>query len=119
MTRMTGPDCVVMCNLINTHTHTHTHTQLHKSCRRHVRNWGDLGGKRKNRREVRVGPVAANNPDNLENIKEAGEGAQGTQGLSKNCTSREIVSPLSRLIRDFRLKYHGSFFGGIDASGIE
>ena len=21
----TGPDCVVMCNLINTHTHTHTH----------------------------------------------------------------------------------------------
>ena len=28
MTRMTGPDCVVMCNLINTHTHTHTHTQV-------------------------------------------------------------------------------------------
>ena len=27
MTRMTGPDCVVMCNLINTHTHTHTHTE--------------------------------------------------------------------------------------------
>ena len=27
MTRMTGPDCVVMCNLINTHTHTHTHTR--------------------------------------------------------------------------------------------
>ena len=26
MTRMTGPDCVVMCNFINTHTHTHTHT---------------------------------------------------------------------------------------------
>ena len=26
MTRMTGPDCVVMCNLINTHTHTHTYT---------------------------------------------------------------------------------------------
>ena len=24
MTRMTGPDCVVMFNLINTHTHTHT-----------------------------------------------------------------------------------------------
>ena len=24
MTRMTGPDCVVMCNLINTHTHTHS-----------------------------------------------------------------------------------------------
>ena len=25
-TRMTGPDCAVMCNLINTHTQTHTHT---------------------------------------------------------------------------------------------
>ena len=23
MTRMTGPDYAVMCNLINTHTHTH------------------------------------------------------------------------------------------------
>ena len=22
MTRITGPDCAVMCNLINTHTHT-------------------------------------------------------------------------------------------------
>ena len=28
MTRMTGPDCVVMCNLINTHTHTHTIVSL-------------------------------------------------------------------------------------------
>ena len=28
MTRMTGPDCVVMCNLINTHTHTHRHKRL-------------------------------------------------------------------------------------------
>ena len=55
MTRMTGPDCAVMCNLINTHTHT---------------------------------------------------GAQGTLSLSKNCTSRESVSPLSRLIRGFRNKYH-------------
>ena len=26
MTRMTGPDCAVMRNLINTHTHTHTNT---------------------------------------------------------------------------------------------
>ena len=24
MTRMKGPDCAVICNLINTHTHTHT-----------------------------------------------------------------------------------------------
>ena len=26
MTRMTGPDCAVECNLINTHIYTHTHT---------------------------------------------------------------------------------------------
>ena len=25
MTRMTGPDCVVMCNLINKYIHTHTY----------------------------------------------------------------------------------------------
>ena len=30
MTRMTGPDCVVMCNLINTYIHTHasSHTNV-------------------------------------------------------------------------------------------
>ena len=28
------------------------------------------------------------------------------RGSSKNCTSRERVSPLSRLIRGFRNKYH-------------
>ena len=38
--------------------------------------------------------------------KEAGGGAEGTLSLSKNCTSRESVSPLSRLIRGFRNKYH-------------
>ena len=57
------------------------------------------------------------NPDNLE--KEAGWGAQGTQGSSKNGTSRESVSPLSRLIRGFRNKYHWSPLGRINASGIE
>ena len=31
MTRMTGPDCVVMCNLINTHTHTHTRTHFYST----------------------------------------------------------------------------------------
>ena len=25
MTRMTGPDCAVMCNLINIHTYIHTY----------------------------------------------------------------------------------------------
>ena len=75
------------------------------SCRRHVRSGGDLGGERKKRRKERVGPVAAN-PDNLESNKEAGGGAQGTLGSSKNCTSRESVPPLSRLIRSVCNKYH-------------
>ena len=75
------------------------------SCRRHVGNGGDLVGKRKKCRKERVGPVAAH-PDNLKSYKEIRGGAQGTQGSSKNCTSRESVSPLSRLIRDFRNKYH-------------
>ena len=42
ITRMTGPDCAVMCNLINTHTHTHcnlinthTHTHTHDQCEWH------------------------------------------------------------------------------------
>ena len=76
------------------------------SCRRHAVNGGDMGGKRRKcRKEIRVGSVAAN-PDNLESNKEAGGGAQGTQGSSKNCTSRESASPLSRQIRGFRNNYH-------------
>ena len=60
-----------------------------------------MGGKLKKCRKERVGSVAAN-PDNLGSNKEAGGGAQCTQGSSKICTSRESVSPLSRLIRGFR-----------------
>ena len=107
-TRMTGPDCVVMCNLINTHTHTHKKKKRKKpqnSCRRRAGNGGDMGGKQKKCRKERVGSVAANS-DNLGSNKEAGGGAQGAQGSSKICTSRESVSPLSRLIRCFRNKYH-------------
>ena len=78
----------------------------HNSCRRRAGNRGDTGGKIKICRKERVGSVAAN-PDNLESNKEAEGGAQGTQGSSKNCTSsKESVSPLSRLIRGFRNKYH-------------
>ena len=75
------------------------------SCRRHAGNGEDTGGKRKECRKERVGSVAANT-DNLESNKKAGGGAQGAQGSSKNCTSRESVSPLSRLIRGFRNQYH-------------
>ena len=75
------------------------------SCRRRAGNGGDTGGKRKKSIKERVGSVAAN-PDNLESNREAGGGAQDTQGSSKNCASRESVSPPSRLIRGFRNKYH-------------
>ena len=75
------------------------------SYRRQVGNGGDLGGKREKCGKERGGPVAAN-PDNRESNKEAGWAAQGTQGSSKNCRSRESVSPLSRLIRGFGNKYH-------------
>ena len=57
-------------------------------------------------RKERDGSVAAN-PDNLESNKEAGGGAQDTQGSSKNCTRRESsMSPILRLIKGFRNKYH-------------
>ena len=128
MTRMSGLDCAVMRNLINTHTYTQTHThgdddngnenrigeggrgtkkrkKPQNSCGRRAGNGGDMGGKRKKCRKERVGSVAANS-DNLGSNKEAGGGAQGAQGSSKICTSRESVSPLSRLIRGFRNKYH-------------
>ena len=36
MTRMTRPDCAVMCNLINTHTHTHTQTLQMLSLNAHL-----------------------------------------------------------------------------------
>ena len=75
------------------------------SCRRRAGNGGDTGGKRKKCRKERVGSVAAH-PDNLGNNKKAGGGAQGAQDSSKIRTSRESVSPLSRLIRVFRNKYH-------------
>ena len=71
------------------------------NCRRHVRNERYLGGRWKKR----TGPVDVKLV-NLECNKEAGGGAQGTQDLSKKYTSRESVSPLSRLIRGFRNKYH-------------
>ena len=108
MARMTGPDCAVMCNLINIHTYIQTAKKRKKplnSCRRQGGNGGDFGGTRKRCRKGSVGPVAANS-NIVEINKEAGGGAEGTLSLKKNCTSRESVSPLSRLIRGFRNKYH-------------
>ena len=34
MTRMTGPDCAVMCNSINIHTHIHMPTASNIECRK-------------------------------------------------------------------------------------
>ena len=82
-----------------------TRKKPQNSCRRCAGNGRDTGGMRKKCRKERVGSVAAN-LDNLESNKKAEGGAQGTQGSSKKCTSRESVSPLSRLIRGFRNKYH-------------
>ena len=62
MTRMTGPDCVVICNLINTHTHTQ----------------GDFGGTRKRCRKGSFGPVAANS-NIVEINKEAGGGTRNSE----------------------------------------
>ena len=70
------------------------------SRRRRAGNGGDMDGKRKICRKESVDSVAAN-PDDLGSNKEAGGGAQGAQESSKTCTSRESVSPLSRLIRGF------------------
>ena len=64
-----------------------------------------MGGKRKKCKKQRDGSVAVN-PDNVGSNKEAGGGAQGAHGSSKICTSRNSVSPLLRLIRCFRNKYH-------------
>ena len=50
MTRMTRPDCAVMCNLINTHTHTHTHKEIN-IYGRNVGNGETSGGRRKKRRQ--------------------------------------------------------------------
>ena len=42
MTRMTGPDCAVMCNLINIHTyihiyiHTYIHTYIHAYIHKYI-----------------------------------------------------------------------------------
>ena len=77
----------------------------YKSRRRNVGNGRDLNEEIKKRRQERVGSVAVES-DNLENTKKAGREAQCTQGLSMDRTSRESVSPLSRLIRTLRNKYN-------------
>ena len=91
-----------MCESTTTTT-THTNRKIAVDA---VRETGETRVEREKKcRKESVGSVAAN-PDNLESNEEAGGGAQYTQGSSKSCTSGECVSPLSRLIRGFRNKYH-------------
>ena len=87
MTRMTGPDCAVMCNLINTHTHTHTLPSWEDQCEWH--------------RMTRM-----TGPDRAVMCNLINTHTHTHTGSSNNCTSRGSVSPLSRLIRGFRNKYH-------------
>ena len=90
MTRMTGPDCAVMCNLINIHTYIHTY--IHIPPREDQCEWHRM--------------TRMTGPDCVVMCNLINTYTQGTLSLSKNCTSRESVSPLSRLIRGFRNKYH-------------
>ena len=76
MTRMTGPDCVVMCNLINTYIHTYIHTYKHTY-----------------------------------------QYIQHTHIHTYICTSKESVSPLSRLIKGFRNKYRVALNDSDDRTG--
>ena len=125
MTRMTRPDCAVMCNLINTHTHTQVSSLIplredqcewHRMTRMtgpdcvvmcnlintHTHTHTNIHTDthththtRKKCRKERIGSVAAN-PDNLESNKEAGGRAQGAQGSSK-IVQVERVCPLCRV----------------------
>ena len=91
-----------------------------KRYRRHVENGEHLGGRRNQRRQESIGSVDVGSED-LKNSNEAGKEAQGAQGFSKNCTNRESVSPVKRLIRGFHTKYqyYSSPFGRNNASDIE
>ena len=98
MISRTEPDCTVVSNIKHIHAHylqIYIHTCIHTYMHTYIHTC----------RKGSVGPVAANS-NIVEINKEAGGGAEGTLSLSKNCTSRESVSPLSRLIRGFRNKYH-------------
>ena len=79
MTRMTGPDCVVMCNLINTYIHTY------------IPPWEDQCEWHRMTMNRMTGPDCAV-MCNLINIHAY--------------MHTYILSPLSRLIRGFRNKYH-------------
>ena len=80
--------------------------KIRNSCRHDLENGGDSGGRRKKRTvNKRVLLHSVDDLDDLENGKKEQREAQGAQGLNKDYC-REGISPLSRLIRGFRGKYH-------------
>ena len=97
-------------NTENTHTHTYIQEKRRKSARNRkivvdaVRETGDTRVERETNVEKKG--LVQQLPTQIISNKEAEGEAQDTRGSSNNCTSRESVSPLSRLIRGFRSKYH-------------
>ena len=61
MTRMTGPDCVVMCNLINTYIHTYIHTYIQTYIHTYIHTYilGRAEGRRKSARNRKTAVDAA------------------------------------------------------------
>ena len=91
MTRTAAPDCAVVCNLINTHRHTDTQTRTDKQVSL-IPPWEDQCEWHRMTRMTRPDCAVMCNLINTHTH---------THSSSKNCTSRESVSPLSRLIRGF------------------
>ena len=93
MTRMTGPDCAVMCNLIQIYIHTYIPL-----------GWEDQREWHRMTRMTRPDCAVMCNLINIHTYMHTY--IHTYSGSSKICTSGESVSPLSRLIRGFRNKYH-------------
>ena len=92
MTRMTGPDCAVMCNLINTHAHTHRMTRMTGPDCAVMCN---VINTHTHAHTHRVGSVAAN-PDNLGSNKKAG-GEYKVLRAQVRFVQAERVCPLCRV----------------------
>ena len=93
MTRMTGSDCVVMCNLINTHTHMYTHTHQRERERERMRereNTGwergrEWGQKRESSSGDGNGDGNRNGNGNEDRIGEGGEETKKRKKPHKSC----------------------------------
>ena len=80
MTRMTRPDCAVMCNFINTHTRTHTHRKTES----HWPEGGEIGMTRENAGNRQEGATSKWRPESGEGSKERW---RVTEGLCREIAS--------------------------------